>query len=90
MKLNDVYDYARKLHYTHVMVVRFSHGWEFMVRMLSGPLAVFKVTSVEYQKDIKHHGLSTDHVPELILNNFDSKVGVKVGKLLATLFPQNP
>lgn len=29
-------------------------------------------------------------MPELILNNFDSKVGVRVGRLLASLFPQNP
>lgn len=29
-------------------------------------------------------------MPELILNNFDSKIGVKVGRLFASLFPQNP
>lgn len=34
--------------------------------------------------------MATEHVPELILNNFDSKVGVRVGRLLASLFPQNP
>ena len=90
MKLNDVYKYARNLNYTHVIVLRFSHGWEFLVRHLDGPLAVFKITSVEFQKEIKHHGLATDHVPELILNNFDSKVGVRVGRLLASLFPQSP
>lgn len=53
-------------------------------------LAVFKVTNIEFQKDIKHHAVATEHVPELILNNFDSKIGVKVGRLLASLFPQNP
>jgi len=57
---------------------------------LEGPLAIFKVTSVEYQKDIKRHGVATDHIPELILNSFDSKVGVRVGRLLASLFPQQP
>lgn len=90
MKLDDVYKYARELNYTHVIVVRFTHGWEFLVRHLDGPLAVFKITSVQYQKEIKHHGLATEHVPELILNNFDSKVGVRVGRMLASLFPQNP
>jgi ribosome production factor 1 len=53
-------------------------------------LAVFKVTSVEYQKHIQHHAVASEHVPELILNSFDSKVGVRVGRLLASLFPQNP
>lgn len=61
-----------------------------MIRHLEGMLAVFKVSSIEFQKEIKHHAVATEHVPELILNNFDSKVGVKVGRLLASLFPQNP
>jgi ribosome production factor 1 len=52
--------------------------------------AVFKVTSIEFQKNIKHHAVATEHIPELILNNFDSKIGVKVGRLFASLFPQNP
>lgn len=34
MKLDDVYEYARKLKYTHVMVVRFTHGWELLIRHL--------------------------------------------------------
>jgi ribosome production factor 1 len=53
-------------------------------------LAVFKITSVEFQKQIRHHAVATEHVPELILNNFDSKVGVRLGRLLASLFPQQP
>lgn len=72
------------------MVVRYTHGWELLIRHLEGPLALFKITGVEFQKDIKRHGIATDHVPELILNNFDSKVGVRIGRLLASLFPQQP
>jgi ribosome production factor 1 len=59
-----------------------------IIRHLEGPLAIFKVTNVEFQKDIKRHGLATDQVPELILHNFDSKVGVRIGRLLGSLFPQ--
>lgn len=91
MKLQEVYQYAKTLNYTHVLVVRYNnHGYELMIRHLEGMLAVFKVSSIEFQKEIKHHAVATEHVPELILNNFDSKVGVKVGRLLASLFPQNP
>jgi ribosome production factor 1 len=90
MKLDEIYHYAQTLNYTHVIIVRFTHGWELIIRHLEGPLAIFKVTSVEFQKDIERHGLATEHVPELILNNFDSKVGVRVGRLLASLFPQEP
>ena len=90
MKLQEIYDHAKTLNYTHVMVLRFSRDWELLVRHLDGMLAVFKITSVEYQKKIKHHAVATEHVPELILNNFDSKVGVRIGRLLASLFPQQP
>lgn len=90
MKLEDVYKYAKSLNYTHVMVLRYSNGWELLIRHLEGMLAVFKITSVEFQKQIKHHAVATEHVPELILNNFDSKVGVRMGRLLASLFPQQP
>jgi ribosome production factor 1 len=91
MKLDEVYTYAKNLNYTHVMVVRYNNrGYELLVRHLEGMLAVFKVTSLQFQKQIKHHAVATEHIPELILNNFDSKIGVKVGRLLASLFPQNP
>jgi ribosome production factor 1 len=90
MKLEEVYSHGKTLGFTHVMVLRFSQGWELLVRHLQGMLAVFKISSVEFQKQIKHHAVATEHVPELILNNFDSKVGVKVGRLLASLFPQQP
>jgi hypothetical protein len=69
------------------MVVRYNNrGYELLMRHLEGMMAVFKVTSISFQKDIKHHAVATEHIPELILNNFDSKVGVKVGRLLASLF----
>ena len=90
MKLDQIYQYAKDLNFTHVMVLRFAHGWELLVRHLEGMLAVFKISSVEYQKKIKHHAVATEHIPELILNNFDTKVGVRVGRLLASLFPQQP
>ena len=90
MKLDEVYKHGKELKYTHVMVLRYSNGWELLVRHLEGMLAVFKITNVVFQKKIHHHAVATEHVPELILNNFDSKVGVRVGRLLASLFPQQP
>lgn len=60
MKLDEVYTYAKTLNYTHVMVVRYNNrGYELLVRHLEGMLAVFKVTSLQFQKEIKHHGVAT-------------------------------
>ena len=63
MTMDEIYKHARNLKYTHVIVVRFTHGWQLLIRHLEGPLAVFKVTNVEFQEKIKNHGLATDHVP---------------------------
>jgi len=41
-------------------------------------------------EEIYHHGNPTDHNPELILNNFNSKAGRRIGRFFASLFPQNP
>lgn len=41
-------------------------------------------------KEIFHHGNPTDHHPELILNNFDTRLGRRVGRFFAALVPQQP
>lgn len=55
-----------------------------------GPTCVFKVSSVELQKDLKDHGTATDHLPELVLNNFDTRTGHRVGRMFGSMFPQRP
>ena len=34
MKLDEVYKHGKELKYTHVMVLRYSNGWELLVRHL--------------------------------------------------------
>jgi hypothetical protein len=46
------------------MVVRYNNrGYELLMRHLEGMMAVFKVTSISFQKDIKHHAVATEHIP---------------------------
>lgn len=61
-----------------------------LIHLPKGPTATFKVTNVKMAEEIYHHGNPTDHHPELILNNFNSKVGRRIGRFFASLFPQNP
>lgn len=56
---------------------------------MAGPTAFFKLTSVITSKNIPHHGASTQHVPELNLHGFGTRLGHRVGRLLGSLFPQN-
>lgn len=55
-----------------------------------GPTAHFKLTSIRYPKEIVNHGRKTSHHPEIILNNFHTRLGQQVGRMINALFPQNP
>eukprot|EP00112_Aurelia_sp_Birch-Aquarium-sp1_P007402 Seg1806.7 transcript_id=Seg1806.7/GoldUCD/mRNA.D3Y31 product="Ribosome production factor 1" protein_id=Seg1806.7/GoldUCD/D3Y31 len=55
-----------------------------------GPTAHFKLTNVRLSKSIKNHGRVTSHRPELVLNNFNTRLGHSIGRLLAALFPYDP
>uniref|UniRef100_A0A0K0E8H0 Brix domain-containing protein n=1 Tax=Strongyloides stercoralis TaxID=6248 RepID=A0A0K0E8H0_STRER len=55
-----------------------------------GPTAYFKINSIQGSKEIKHVGQKTDHYPELILNNFDTRLGFTIGRMFASIFPQDP
>ena len=41
-------------------------------------------------RDIKGHGNPTGHRPELILNNFNTRLGKRLGRMIAALFPLDP
>ncbi|CAN1309645.1 Ribosome production factor 1 [Linum perenne] len=56
----------------------------------SGPTAHFKLSNLILRKDIKNHGNPTGHIPELILNHFTTRLGHRVGRMIQSLFPQNP
>ena len=55
-----------------------------------GPTAHFKLTSICPVKKIKNHGKTSQHRPEVIINQFNTRLGHSVGRLLAALFPYDP
>jgi ribosome production factor 1 len=56
-----------------------------------GPTATFRVSSVKLRHDIVRHGAAPGETnPELIMNNFDTMLGHRIGRMLASLFPQVP
>ena len=50
------------------------------------------MSSVKLNEQIPHHGANNGAMvaPELILNNFDTMLGSRLGRMLASLFPQDP
>jgi len=56
-----------------------------------GPTATFRISGVKLRDQIANHGAAPlDVNPELIMNNFDTMLGHRIGRMLATLFPQVP
>lgn len=61
-----------------------------VMHLPEGPTAHFKISSIQYEKDIKGHGTHTGHYPEVILNNFHTRLGHQIGRMISALFPQTP
>ncbi|KAF7243365.1 Ribosome production factor 1 [Varanus komodoensis] len=56
-----------------------------------GPTAHFRMSSVRLRKEIKRKGKDpTKHQPEVILNNFTTRLGHSIGRMFASLFPHDP
>lgn len=60
------------------------------VHLPDGPTAHYKITNLVLGKEIKGHGRISGHRPELLLNNFNTRLGRRVGRMLGSLFHQDP
>lgn len=60
------------------------------IHLPEGPTYYFSVTSLRGTTEIKGHGRATGHIPELILNNFNTRLGKTVGRLFQSIFPKRP
>lgn len=60
------------------------------VHLPNGPTAVYKISSFIPSKRIPGHGRCTGHEPEVILNHFTTALGLRVGRMLGSLFPHHP
>ena len=88
--LKEIQEYAPTKGYTDLMIWRENKRKVdelILIHLPKGPTAIFKITSPILNEEIRHHGNPTDHYPELILNNFNSKVGRRLGRFFASLFP---
>eukprot|EP00474_Spongospora_subterranea_P008168 CRZ08626.1 hypothetical protein [Spongospora subterranea] len=61
-----------------------------LIHLPGGPTAQFKLTNVKLNSEIAGHGVMTNHQPEVVLNHFNTRLGNRVGRMLASLFDQQP
>ncbi|GAA6002660.1 hypothetical protein JCM10207_007614 [Rhodosporidiobolus poonsookiae] len=88
-ELGKVARWARKRGYGAIAVVGEDHAkpTSLTVSLLPyGPTAHFRLTGVTLCKDIPGHASSTSHPPELVLNHFQTPLGLSLATLLSQLF----
>lgn len=91
--VKDVVAEAIPRGFTHLIIVaedlRLPHSMT-ITKLPEGPTAYFRVTSVRHGKELAGHGRSSSHTPELILNNFSSRLAHTIGRMFVSLFPPVP
>ncbi|RWS07365.1 ribosome production factor 1-like protein [Dinothrombium tinctorium] len=61
-----------------------------LIHLPDGPTAFFRLSSIRYCKDVKHRASLSGHRPEVIINNFNTRIGHTMGRMFAALFHFDP
>lgn len=62
-----------------------------LIHLPDGPTAHFRVSNVKITTELrKSHKAITQHRPEVILNNFSTRLGLTVGRMLGAIFHYDP
>lgn len=89
--IKDVIEQAKKLDYTDLLLWYEKNGNPhslILSHLPDGPTATFRVSGIKLRNRIFNHGAAPGETnPELIMNNFDTMLGNRIGRMLAALFP---
>ncbi|CAG8452957.1 18717_t:CDS:2 [Acaulospora morrowiae] len=91
--IKQIIEHCTNRDYTDVVVVNEDKKVPYaitLVHLPDGPTAYFRLTSIKLSREIRGHGRSSLHKPELILNNFNTRLGHTIGRWFQALFPQVP
>ena len=85
--------WALQKKFTHLIVLgekKKTCNQMLVIHLGDGPCALFRVTNVRTNKQIKGHGAPTLHLPEIVLSGFTTRLGHRVGRLFGSMFSHNP
>jgi ribosome production factor 1 len=91
--LKKIVEYAKNREFTDLVVFnedRKKINGMIVIHLPDGPTAFFRLSSLVLSTDIRGHGRATSHKPELVLNNFGTMLGHRIGRMFASLFCQDP
>ena len=91
--VREIASFATSRNYTAVVVLKEDQKKPTglsIVHLPTGPTFHFSISNWLEGKKLPGHGNPTGHVPELILNNFRTPLGLVTAHLFRTLFPPVP
>ncbi|KAK5064963.1 hypothetical protein LTR84_000798 [Exophiala bonariae] len=91
--VREISQFASKHGYTAVVVLEEDQktpSGMTIVHLPIGPTFHFTISNWYTSKSIPGHGRATKHIPELILNNFTTPLGLLTAHLFRSLFPATP
>ncbi|CAM9155894.1 unnamed protein product [Heterosigma akashiwo] len=89
-KVNELVDACRGADFTDMVFLQETRGEPdglVVCHLPLGPTAYFSVSNCVLRHDIEGRGTISEAYPHLILNEFNSQVGARVGNILKHLFP---
>ncbi|XP_018323668.1 probable ribosome production factor 1 [Agrilus planipennis] len=85
---------ANKENFTDILIVnenRKEPNGLLVIHLPDGPTAYFRISNVRITTEMrKSHKNITEHRPEVILNNFTTRLGLTIGRMLCALFHYTP
>ena len=91
--VKEIASFASNRNYTAVVVLKEDlkkPTGMTIVHLPSGPTCHYSISNWIEGRRLPGHGKPTSHIPELILNNFRTPLGLLVAKSFQTMFPPQP
>ncbi|KAL6769097.1 hypothetical protein ACKKBG_A17470 [Auxenochlorella protothecoides x Auxenochlorella symbiontica] len=91
--LKKIVQFAKNRDFSDVVVInedRKMINGMLVTHLPEGPTAQFRLSNLKLSTEISNHGRISSHRPEVVLNNFSTRLGHRVGRLFASLFHQDP
>lgn len=91
--LKKIVEYAKNRDFSDLIVVNEDRkvvNGLLISHLPQGPTALFRLSNLRMPAKIKGSVPPNSLRPELVLNNFSTRLGLRVGRMLASLFHQDP
>lgn len=89
-KIKEITQFCINRGFTDLIVIgeRIKQPYTMIISHLpEGPTATFRISNFLAHKQLDNTAERTEHYPELIFKNFDTRLGRRIGRMLEALFP---